>query len=219
MDVTKVAHACVRITTPQVTLVIDPGSFGPADATRDADVVLVTHQHADHVVPEQLVAALDADPELVVHAPADVVTLIGGPDARRRPVRAGEELAFGDVTVRAVGEWHAVVHEDLPRPLNHGYVVRSGPHAVYHPGDALTAPGEDVDLLLLPVSGPWLKLAEVVDFARAVAPRVAVPIHESLASDLGLGLIGRQLGPDGLGIAPAAYRTWSDGETLALADL
>ena len=43
---------------------------------------------------------------------------------------------------------------------------------VYHPGDSLTLPPADVDLLLLPVSAPWLKVSECIDFARDVgAPR------------------------------------------------
>jgi hypothetical protein len=46
-----------------------------------------------------------------------------------------------------------------------------------------------VDTLLVPVSGPWLKTAEAIDFVRAVAPRQAVAIHEGLYNDVGLGLV------------------------------
>jgi hypothetical protein len=43
--------------------------------------------------------------------------------------------------------------------------------------------------LLLPVSAPWMKTAEAIDFARAVAPRQALAIHEAILSDVGLGIV------------------------------
>ena len=38
-------------------------------------------------------------------------------------------------------------------------------------------PGFDVDILLLPIGAPWLKLSETVDYLRAVTPRTAVLVH------------------------------------------
>jgi hypothetical protein len=61
---------------------------------------------------------------------------------------------------------------------------------VYHPGDSVEAPaGTTVDTLLVPISGPWLKVAEAIDFMRAVQPRQAVAIHEALYNDIALGLV------------------------------
>ena len=59
-----------------------------------------------------------------------------------------------------------MIHPELPRFFNSGYVVTAGRPHVFHPGDALTPPGEDVDVLLLPSSAPWLKASEAIDFAR-----------------------------------------------------
>ena len=55
---------------------------------------------------------------------------------------------------------------------------------MFHPGDAFTLPGVPVDTLLLPMHGPWSKAGEVLDYARAVAPVRAIPIHDALLSDL-----------------------------------
>jgi L-ascorbate metabolism protein UlaG (beta-lactamase superfamily) len=46
-----------------------------------------------------------------------------------------------------------------------------------------------VSTLLVPVSGPWLKLAEMLDFMRAVAPERAFPIHDALLSDIGRQIV------------------------------
>ena len=44
-------------------------------------------------------------------------------------------------------------------------------------------PPSEVDVLAVAVDGPWLKLAEAVDYVRAVDPRVAVPMHEGETTD------------------------------------
>lgn len=57
-----------------------------------------------------------------------------------------------------------------------------------HPGDSFYIPFEKVDVLALPSAAPWMKLSESVDYLRAMAPRVAVPIHQAILSDAGTGI-------------------------------
>jgi hypothetical protein len=61
-----------------------------------------------------------------------------------------------------------------------------------------------VSVLLLPTSGPWMKLGEAADYVRAVRPQQIVQIHEMLLSDIGLGLAGSILGEQGLTGLPLA---------------
>ena len=93
-----------------------------------------------------------------------------------------------------VGEKHAVIHPDLPRFDNSGYLVEAEGQRVFHPGDALSELVEDVDLLFLPVHAPWNKVSEVLDYARAVGAARNVAVHDMLLSDLGLDLLERMLG-------------------------
>jgi L-ascorbate metabolism protein UlaG (beta-lactamase superfamily) len=211
LTVTKLGHSCVRFERADARLVIDPGVLSAADALDGASGVLVTHQHPDHLDQARLQAALEADPDLAVYAPAGVVELLGGPTDRVRSVQPGDRLVVAGFDVEVVGEWHAVVHPDIPRIPNNGYVIDG---AVLHPGDAFIELG--VETLLLPVAAPWLKLAEVIDYVRAVAPVTALPIHDGGASAFGLALIGRQLGPEGVGIGPTTYRPWTDGDQVTL---
>ena len=99
-----------------------------------------------------------------------------------------------------VGEQHAVIHPDYDRFDNSGYVLESGGASVYHPGDALTPPGRAVDVLLAPVSAPWLKVAEAVDFVRAVGAPTSLAIHDRVYSDIGLDMVAAHMAnllPDG----------------------
>ena len=57
-----------------------------------------------------------------------------------------------------------------------------------HPGDSFYIPFEQIDVLALPSAAPWMKLSESVDYLRAMAPRVAVPIHQAVLSDAGTGV-------------------------------
>ena len=72
---------------------------------------------------------------------------------------------------------------------------------VFHPGDALTIPEDRVATLLLPVNAPWLKLSEMIDYARAVDAQRGYAIHDGLLNDRGLGVLGNWLtlaaGPGG----------------------
>jgi L-ascorbate metabolism protein UlaG (beta-lactamase superfamily) len=98
-------------------------------------------------------------------------------------VAAGDTFSVAGFSVRAVGGAHAEIIDGLPGCPNLGFIV----DGVYHPGDSLFVPAEAVDTLLVPASGPWLKLREAIEFVRAVRPARAFPIHDALLSDLGNG--------------------------------
>ena len=166
MRITKFGHACVRIEDCGRAVVIDPGMWTELEALDGVAGVLVTHEHPDHYDPTRL-RATDA-PIFTVEAVAARLRE-DAPDVAERVtvVAPGQSLDAG-LPVRAVGELHAVIHPDLPRVSNSGYVVTAGGQLVYHPGDALTPPGEAVDLLCVVVSAPWMKASDAVDFARLV---------------------------------------------------
>lgn len=187
MRITKFGHACVRIEHDGTTVVIDPGAFTDVAAVDGADAVLITHEHFDHYQPEHLAAA--GAPVYTHEAVAAKIREDAPGLAERVTVVApGEGFDVG-VPVRAVGELHAVIHPDYPRIANSGFVLDLGGTKVYHPGDALTGPGEPVDVLLVPVSAPWLKVSEAIDFARAVRAPRNLAIHDRVYSEAGLGIV------------------------------
>jgi len=187
MRIVKFGHACVRVEHDGVAVVIDPGVFTEVGALDGADAVLITHEHADHYLPDNL-RATDA-PVFTIDAVAAKIRE-DAPDVAERVtvVRPDEEFEAG-LPVRAVGELHAVIHPEFPRFYNSGYVLTAADEKVYHPGDALTGPDEEVDLLCVPVSAPWLKASEAIDFARAVKAPRNLAIHDRIYSEAGLGII------------------------------
>jgi L-ascorbate metabolism protein UlaG (beta-lactamase superfamily) len=194
---TKHEHACVAFEKDGGTFVIDPGSFSPgaAEIIAGAEAVLITHEHMDHVNEAAINAALKDRPGLRVYAPAALAdTFAANPD-QFTAVAAGDELTVAGVSVSVHGTTHAVIHPDIPTIANVGYLIDG---SVYHPGDAYYVPEAPVSTLLLPTSGPWMKIGEAADYVRAVRPERIVQIHELLLSDIGLYLASSLLGEQGL---------------------
>jgi L-ascorbate metabolism protein UlaG (beta-lactamase superfamily) len=187
MRVTKFTHACLRIEHDGGVLVIDPGVFTEAEALDGADAVLITHEHMDHVDIEALRAL--KRPELTVHTHADVEAQLTDLDADVYAVAPGDTFVAAGMTVRAHGGRHAVIHADIPRIVNVGFVIDTPDGPLYHPGDAFHVPDEEIATLFVPVSAPWLKLAEAIDFTRAVAPERAFALHDSLLVDAGQQMV------------------------------
>ncbi|MEV4516685.1 MBL fold metallo-hydrolase [Dactylosporangium sp. NPDC049525] len=177
MRLTKYGHACVRLDDGDRALVIDPGVYSEPAALSGATAVLVTHEHADHVDVAALAAARAADPALTVYTHAALAGELGAV-----AVEVGDTFTAAGFTVRVVGGVHAEIIDGLPGCPNVGFVVEG----VYHPGDALFVPAEPVDTLLVPASGPWVKLGEVIEFARRIGPARAFPIHDVNLSVHGL---------------------------------
>ncbi|MFE7189779.1 MBL fold metallo-hydrolase [Kitasatospora sp. NPDC057541] len=212
MRITKFGHACVRLEHEGTTVVVDPGMFTDPAALVGADAVLITHEHADHFEEARLRAALEADPALRVWTNPDVARQLEG--VGRRVTAVGEDDAFdlGGIGVSVHGEWHAVIHPDIPRVRNVGFLLDG---RLFHPGDALTLPPQPVDTLLLPIAAPWTKVGELIDYVREAGPRQAVPVHDAVLSPAGVAVHTRLVGPGGPGTG-AELHTLGEGESLDL---
>ncbi|GAA5078449.1 MBL fold metallo-hydrolase [Streptomyces similanensis] len=193
MKFTKKSHSCVVLDKDGRRLVIDPGVFSEEDAAAGADAVLITHEHPDHFDEGRLRAALEARPGAEVWTLKSVADQIAAAfPGRVHTVGHGDAFTAAGFDVRVHGELHAVIHPDIPRVTNVGYLIDGG--AVFHPGDALTVPDQPVDTLMLPVMAPWNKISEVIDYVREVKPRRAYDIHDALLTDLARPVYDRQIG-------------------------
>ncbi|MFC8145605.1 MBL fold metallo-hydrolase [Streptomyces paradoxus] len=193
MKLTKKSHACVRLEKDGRTLVLDPGAFTEEDAALGADAILVTHEHPDHFDESRLRAAMESNQAAEIWTLRAVAEKISSAfPGRVHTVGHGDTVTAAGFDVQVHGELHAVIHPDLPRITNVGYLVDGG--RVFHPGDALTVPDHPVETLMLPVMAPWSKISEVIDYVREVKPQRAYDIHDALLTDLARPIYDRQIG-------------------------
>ncbi len=193
MKLTKNSHACIRLEKDGRSLVIDPGTFTEEDAAVGAEAILVTHEHLDHFNEDRLRAGLEANPAAEVWTLKSVADQLSAAfPGRVHTVGHGDTFTAAYFDVQVHGELHAVIHPDIPRITNVGFLVDGG--RVFHPGDALTVPDHAVETLMLPVMAPWSKISEVIDYVREVKPQRAYDIHDALLTDLARPIYDLQIG-------------------------
>lgn len=174
MRITRYGHSCLLVEDGDARLLLDPGVFSAGfEGLRGLTGVLVTHQHPDHLDRDRLGALLQANPDARLHCDEGTGEQL---DVPCTVVREGDRLDLG-TSVQVHGAVHAVIHPDIPRIPNVGYLLGE---RFFTPGDALTVPDADVEVLGLPTDAPWLKLVESVDLLRTVRPRVAFPVHDAV---------------------------------------
>jgi L-ascorbate metabolism protein UlaG (beta-lactamase superfamily) len=214
MRLTKYSHACVRLEHDGAVLVIDPGTLSERAALDGVDAVLITHEHVDHLDVGALSDVLVTRPSVTVYTHPDVVPQLAELDSVVSTVVAGDEFTAAGFRVRAYGGLHAEIHPEIPRVSNLGYFIEGegGSGGVYHPGDSFDVPTDaEVETLFVPVSGPWLKLAEAIEFVRSVAPRRAYALHDGLYNEIGHQISDRHL----TNLSRCEYARLSAGQAVA----
>jgi L-ascorbate metabolism protein UlaG (beta-lactamase superfamily) len=210
MRFTKLGHSCVRLEQDGGSLVIDPGVFTSPDAAASADAILITHEHPDHVAADLVRTAMTGNQAVslwTTQALADQFADLGD---RVHAVRHGDTFTAAGFDVHVYGSEHAQIHQDIPIIANVGFMVQG---KVFHPGDALTVPEDAVETLLLPVSAPWLKASEMIDYGRHVGASRSFAIHDAVLNENGLGLYDRLAGLTG---PEGSFRRLEPGTSLDL---
>ncbi len=174
----RLTDSCLVVTTDDGSSLIDPGfhtfDSGEIDLDSIGDIqrVLITHEHGDHVKPEFVRWLLDRGADVTVHSNQAVADLL-----------AKHDIAVVTDDPSGVTS-EDVLHEMIPTgatPPNRAYTIEG---VLTHPGDSYQPTGS-APVLALPLVAPWGSATASMQFARRLAPRQVVPVHDFYLSAFG----------------------------------
>lgn len=164
------------------TVIIDPFK---AKGSYKADVLLISHEHSDHLSPDD-VARFSA-PSTVMVAPRQCEGPLRPFAQTKKTVEPWQKLDFGGVGIEAVPAYNLNKFRE-PGKMFHpkedkkvGYLVTLDGVRLYHAGDAdgiEEMKSLDADVAFLPVSGTYVMTAEeAAAAAEGMKAKVVVPMH------------------------------------------
>lgn len=190
MKLTKYEHACFTLEKEGKLLVVDPGAYTTdLGAPENVIAIVITHEHADHFDPDALSALIAHNPDAVIYGHHDIVKQLGD-TLPNTAVEVGHQIEAAPFRLEFFGGTHATIHPDFPPVANFGVMIDD---TVYYPGDSFTLPEKPVKVLALPVTAPWMRIAEAMDYAAIVKANVVFPTHDGIASDTGKQLADRMI--------------------------
>jgi L-ascorbate metabolism protein UlaG (beta-lactamase superfamily) len=180
LRVTFLGHASLAFEFGGSVIYVDPvRQYGDFSKFPKADLILVTHEHGDH---------LDAEVITTLTKPGTRVVLS---DTSRKKLGSGETLDWGKtisaagISVRAVPAYNLSPGRTSYHPKDrkdNGYVLAFGSFRVYAAGDTEPVPEManlgPVDISFLPMNLPYTMTSEqVAEAAKVIRPRILYPYH------------------------------------------
>jgi L-ascorbate metabolism protein UlaG (beta-lactamase superfamily) len=189
VDIRFLGQACFELKADGVTVLTDPFLTGNplAAASADeveADVILLTHGHADHLgdtvdIAKRTGATVVAIVELAAEIGEAGVENVKDPNY-------GGTVKFDWGWVKLVPAWHTAVSPSGTAHAPAGLLIHIGDRLVYHLGDTclfgdmklIAQRGDKVDLALVPIGGHYtMDRYDAVSAVELINPQQVIPCH------------------------------------------
>ncbi len=182
LKIAFVGHGTLMFTFGGKVIHVDPVSR-EADYGQmpKGDVILITHEHGDHLDAEAIGKVCKEDTAVVLTEKC-ASAVAGG-----TVMVNGDVRTVGGLTIEAVPAYN-IVHERSsgqpfhPRGSGNGYIIAFGDKRVYVAADTENTPEmkalEGIDVAFLPMNLPYTMTPEMVaDAAKAFRPKILYPYH------------------------------------------
>lgn len=181
IGITPITHASLQLEYGGKVIHVDPTSPGDYSKAKQADLVLVTDIHPDHLDPAAI--AKVRKPGAPVVAPSAAAEKIENPTV----INNGETKTVAGISIEAVPMYN-LRRGPAPGQLFHtkgrgnGYVLTLGSKRVYVAGDTECTDEmralKNIDIAFVPMNLPYtMPPAEAAECVKAFKPRVVYPYH------------------------------------------
>ena len=182
LEITFLGHGSLMFTFGQKVIHVDPFSrVADYSTLPKANLILITHEHHDHLDPEALEKLLTRETDIVLTELCD--TQIEGGIVMRN----GDISVVQGLSIEAVPAYNLIHTRESGDPFHpcgngNGYIITFGDARVYVAGDSENTPEmmrlEDIDIAFLPMNVPYtMTPAMVADAAIAMKSRILYPYH------------------------------------------
>lgn len=186
MRITKFGQCCLLIETDGKRILTDPGKFSVAqNKLKNIDIILITHEHTDHLHSDSLVEIEKNNPDVKVVTNGSVGNILNNLNIGFQILEGRKAEEVKGIFIEAFDGKHAEIFEDYGQVQNTGYLISN---KLFYPGDAYTEPNIEVEVLALPVAGPWCRSVDAISYAIRVKPKKAFPVHDRLLNEDGVAL-------------------------------
>lgn len=180
LQLTFIKHASLILVFDGKTIYVDPVSqYTDYSVLPKADIILITHEHPDHLDP-QAIAAIEKEGTVLIANPASQAKLGKG-----LAVRNGEQLQpVGWLDLEVVPAYNTTPGRDIyhPKDRDNGYILTIGGSRIYIAGDTEDIPEmkqlKDIDIAFLPVNQPYtMTVPQAAHAAQMFRPKILYPYH------------------------------------------
>lgn len=181
MKIKKLGHCCLVIEVNGKRIMTDPGSYSTFQVEeKNIDIILITHEHQDHLHMDSLKVILENNKDIKIITNSAVGKILTEAGIVYELLEEGGKGEFEGVVFEGYGDRHAEVYEEFGQVQNTGYFIDN---ILFYPGDAFTNPQKQVEILALPVAGPWMKIKDAIRYVLELKPKVCFPVHDGMIKE------------------------------------